>query len=60
MVYIPKSVNKLGKEVFGPYDTDKLYVGKVSGICVHTQPDAPIVDYLKNYSNIKVVFDYEE
>ena len=57
-VYIPASVTQLGKNIFGPYDEDTW--SKVTGVCVHTQEGAPIVDYLAHYQNIHAVFDYDE
>ena len=60
-VYIPASVKRLSKEIFGPYDDSKNNWGsKVSGICIHTQEGAPIVEYAKQYAGIHVVFDYDE
>lgn len=59
-VYIPKSVKKLGKEIFGAYDDNANYWSKVTGICVHTQEDSPAVEYMKKYSGVYVVFDYDE
>ena len=60
-VCIPASVKQLGKEIFGPYDSNKSNWGsKVSGICIHTQEGAPIVEYAKQYAGIHVVFDYDE
>ncbi len=58
-VYIPKSVSKIGKEIFGQYDENASWY-KVSGICVHTQEGAPIVEYLSKYSGIYVEYDYQE
>ena len=56
-VYIPKSVEKIGDELFGSYDEP----GQVSvyGVCVHTEENAPVVEYLKKYSGIKIAFDYD-
>lgn len=59
-VYIPKSVKKLGKEIFGDYDDNAIFLSKVTGICVHTQEDSPAVEYMKKYSGVYVVFDYDE
>lgn len=59
-VYIPKSVKKLGKEIFGAYDDNANSWSKVTGICVHTQEDSPAVEYMKKYSGVYVVFDYDE
>ena len=60
-ICIPASVKQLGKEIFGPYDSNKSNWGsKVSGICIHTQEGAPIVEYAKQYAGIHVVFDYDE
>ena len=59
-VYIPKSVKKLGKEIFGEYDENTTSWSKVTGICVHTQEDSPVVEYTKKYSGVYVVFDYDE
>jgi len=30
----------------------------VTGICVHTEVGAPIVEYLKQYSGIHIEYDY--
>lgn len=59
-VYIPKSVQKLGEEIFGYYDDNANSWNKVTGICVHTQKDSPAVEYMKKYSGVYVVFDYDE
>jgi len=60
-ICIPASVKQLGKEIFGPYDNNKSNWGsKVSGICIHTQEGAPIVEYAKQYAGVHVVFDYDE
>lgn len=59
-IYIPKSVPKLGKEIFGAYDDNANSWNKVTGICVHTQKDSPAVEYMKKYSGVYVVFDYDE
>lgn len=59
-VYIPKSVKKLGEEIFGDYDDNATSWSKVTGICVHTQEDSPAVEYMKKYSGVYVVFDYDE
>ena len=59
-VYIPKSVKKLGKEIFGAYDDNANSWSKVTGLCVHTQEDSPVVEYMKKYSGVYVVFDYDE
>ena len=59
-MFIPKSVKKLGKEIFGDYDDNAIFLSKVTGICVHTQEDSPAVEYMKKYSGVYVVFDYDE
>ncbi len=59
-VYIPKSVKKLGKEIFGPYDNNASFWDKVIGIYVHTHKDSPAVEYMKQYNDVTVVFDYDE
>lgn len=59
-VYIPKSVIKLGKEILGAYDDNANSWSKITGIYVHTQEDSPVVEYMKKYSGVYVVFDYDE
>lgn len=58
-LYIPKSVKKIGKEILGVYDENANF-GKVSGICVHTHEGSTAVEYMKKYSGVMVVFDYDE
>jgi hypothetical protein len=59
-IYIPKSVKKIGKEIFGAYDDNADDWSKVTGICVHTQEDSPAVEYMKKYSGVYVLFDYDD
>jgi hypothetical protein len=59
-VYIPKSVRELGERIFGACYNYANSWSKVTGICVHTQEDSPVVKYMKKYSGVYIVFDYDE
>lgn len=59
--YISAKTEKLYKEVLGTYDSNKARIfGKPSGIYVHTPSGSAAEEYMKQYSGVHVVNDYDE
>lgn len=58
--FISGNTQKLNKEILGKYDSDDSTVfGNPSGINVHTPAGSPAEEYMKQYSGVYVVNDYE-
>ena len=59
--FISEYTEKLYMEVFGKYDSDSSSVfGKPSGLYVHTPAGSPAEEYMKQYSGVYIVHDYDE
>ena len=58
--FISGNTEELNKEILGKYDSDDSTVfGNPSGINVHTPAGSPAEEYMKQYSGVYVVNDYE-